>query len=159
MEKPWPAEGHLFIGTLVAHSSGHRPSLPRGSELADHEAQFSAGLVIPLAIGKDLHTVLCSAAATIVVGLPRGPVGIDQGLPRGVGEIALRLDVSHAQESSLILSCDQLAQGLVLSLRAWGGHLSPGLCAYLLSILKSLFKASRLEDLLPDTSAIGEELH
>lgn len=127
----------------------------RGSELADHEALLSTRLVVPLAVGEDLHTVLCLA---IVVGLPWGPVGIDQGLPIGVDELALRLGVCHAQESSLVLSCDQLLQSLILSCRARGGQLSAGLGAHLLRTLKSFFKAGCFEDLLPNTLAIREEL-
>lgn len=132
------------------------PHSPGVSELADYEAALAAGLVIPLAVGVDLHTVFCPTA---VVGLPWGPVGVDQGLPCGVGELALGLDVGHAQERSLVLSGDQLSQGLILGCRAWGGQLSPGLRAYLLCILKSFFEASCLEDLLTNTLAIGEERH
>lgn len=54
------------------------PPHPPGSELADHQALLPADLVIPLAVGKDLHAVL---RAAVVVGLPRRPVGVDQRLP------------------------------------------------------------------------------
>lgn len=154
----WP------VGSTRAWALPHRPGSgpappppppPRGSELADHKALLLAVLVVPLAIGEDLHAVL---GLSVVVGLPRGPVGIDQGLPRWVGELALCRGVGHAQEGDLVLSCHQLLQGLVLSCRAWGGQLPPGLCAHLLCLLKRFLKASRLEDLLPDPSAIGEEL-
>lgn len=63
---------HLFTGMLAPLSG------VGGSELADHEALLSTILVIPLAIGKHLHTILYP---TSIVGLPRDPVGIDQGLP------------------------------------------------------------------------------
>lgn len=57
---------------------GPGPPHPPGSELADHQALLPADLVVPLAVGKDLHAVL---RAAVVIGLPRGPVGVDQGLP------------------------------------------------------------------------------
>ena len=66
VEKPWPAEGHHFIETLEKCSSGDCPPSQhthcvcawRSSELADHKALLSTELVIPFAIGEDLHTVL-----------------------------------------------------------------------------------------------------
>ena len=110
---PWlsgEAEGHLFIGMLAAHSSGHC-HLPWGgvgggsSKLADHEELLTAGYVIPLALRIDFHTVLWLSIIA-VVGLPTGPVGIDQYFPSGVGEPPLRGDVIHAQVSIPFVGSD-----------------------------------------------------
>ena len=83
------------------------------SKLADHKELLTAGYVIPLAIRRDFHTVLWLSLIT-VVGLPTGPVGIDQYFPSGVSEPPLRGDVIHAQVSMLVLGSDQLCHGLVL---------------------------------------------
>lgn len=50
---------HTGLGPdSLARLLGHTlPTLPGDSELADYEALLTAGLVIPLAIGVDLHTV------------------------------------------------------------------------------------------------------
>ena len=114
------------------------PSLGRGeggrsSKLADHEALLTAGYVIPLALRIDFHTVLWLSIIA-VVGLPTGPVGIDQYFPTGVGEPPLRGDVIHAQVSILFVGSGQLCHGLILGCRAWGGQLSLSLCAELLGI-------------------------
>ena len=86
------------------------PSLGRGeggrsSKLADHEALLTAGYVIPLALRIDFHTVLWLSIIA-VVGLPTGPVGIDQYFPTGVGEPPLRGDVIHAQVSIPFVGSD-----------------------------------------------------
>ena len=130
-------------------------SSPGGSELTDPEAHLSAGSVVLAAIPIDLYAALWAFVSDPVVGLMGGPERIDKELPRGVD--ALIPGVSHAQESSLVLGCGQLSQGLVLSCRTWGGQLSSSLCADLLGILKRFFRACRLKDLLPDTPAIREE--
>ena len=105
----------------------------RSSKLADHEALLTAGYVIPLALRIDFHTVLWLSIIA-VVGLPTGPVGIDQYFPTGVGEPPLRGDVIHAQVSILFVGSGQLCHGLILGCRAWGGQLSLSLCAELLGI-------------------------
>lgn len=81
------------LATELSALHCHLGSTWDSSELTDHKALLSTGLIIPLAIGEDLHTVLIAA---IVVGLPRSPVGIDQRLPSWIGERSLCLGVSHA---------------------------------------------------------------
>lgn len=82
MEKPWAAEVSAFycdVGSTQVWAPTHWPGswitialpTPGGSELADHKAVFTALLVVPLAVGVELHTTLCPI---IVVGLPWGPV-------------------------------------------------------------------------------------
>lgn len=66
----WRSPGQQGQPHLTAALAAHRPGPPlagqaprcsphpSGSELADHQALLPAGLVIPLAVGEDLHTVL-----------------------------------------------------------------------------------------------------
>lgn len=115
---------------------------------------LSTTFVVPLAIGEDLHTVLCS---TIVVGLLGSPVRIDQGLSSGVNELALCSHVCHAQKGSFVVGCDQLLYGSILSSRPWGSQLPSSLLAHLLGIRKRLFRAARPEDLVSNALAIRED--
>lgn len=115
---------------------------------------LSTTFVVPLAIGEDLHTVLCS---TIVVGLLGSPVRIDQGLSSGVNELALCAHVCHAQKGSFVVGCDQLLYGSILSSRPWGSQLPSSLLAHLLGIRKRLFRAARPEDLVSNALAIRED--
>ena len=115
---------NVLLGCWQLTALGTAPSLGwvGSSKLADHKELLTAGYVIPLAIRKDFHTVLWLSLIT-VVGLPIGPVGIDQYFPSGVGELPLCGDVIHAQVSILFLGSDHLCHGLILSCRAWEGQL------------------------------------
>ena len=125
----------FLLGCWQLTALGTAPSLSGwgSSKLADHEELPTAGYIIPLALRMDFHTVLWLSFIA-VVGLPSGPVGINQYFPSGVSEPPLRGDVIHAQVSIVFPGSDHLCHSLVLGFRAWGGQLSLSLSAELLCI-------------------------